>query len=445
MAERSICSNCGNTLKGNWLVCKYCHQARWKMIMPYYVWGIVFLAGVWWLVQSKITEALNSTDLSGLLIIIATATFSILGVVMLLMALIATLRGLFVKKVSADQPNMPMPYLATTALAPLTGVETNHLSAAPIASPFPEAATLIQPAVLELERPSEQVIFCQKCKNENAPDATRCSRCGTTLLPGAGVGERLVVFIGSLIFAMLGFGAAYLFFRFKPEFGGKDWIYLAGLIVFGVFVVFVGLFGSLRKIPLHERYGTRAKRHASLNPWQAIADYGSAIKTAQPTQAFDYMLERAKLYQGLGKTVEARADWQGALENINIRLEAPKASVDLIKQRAEIFRDLGMQDECAMQMLQYTIEKEKTFKSKRSDVAMGWEEGLLKGSDDFNRQELDKIRTEILANPKYKIVGQCKNCHSVVDLGAWLECTNNAKHKKITDMHPIMSEPISPL
>lgn len=444
MAERSICSNCGHALKGRWLVCKYCHQAHWKMIMPYYVWGFVFLVGAWWLVNNKFTDALKATDFFSLILIIATATFAILGVVMLLMALIATLRGLFVKKMSADQRNLNISLLATTASVPLSGLQASHLSAVPIGKSFPELEPLTQPEVLELERPSEQVIFCQKCKHENAPDATHCSQCGTTLLPGAGIGERIGVFIGSLIFATLGFGAAYLLFKFKLEFGGKDWIYLAALIVFGVFVVFVGLFGSLRKIPLDERYETRAKRHVSLNAWQAIADYGSAIKTAQPTQAFDYLLERAKLYQGLGKMAEARSDWQLALENINARMAAPKVSVDLIKKRAEIYKALGMQDEYAMQILFYTIEKEKTFKTKRSDVAMGWEEGLLKGSDDSNRQELDKIRAEILANPKYKIVGQCKNCHSVVDLSVGLECTNNAKHKKITDIHPIMSEPIRP-
>jgi len=414
------------------------------MIIPYYVWGIVFLAGVWWLVKNKITDALNSTDLSGLLIIIATATLSILGVVMLLMALIATLRGLFVKKMSAEQRNMTISNLATDASAPLTGAETSHLSAVPIAPPLAKFAPLAQPTALELERSRDQIIYCQKCKHENAPDATHCSQCGTTLLPGAGVWERIGVLIGTILLALLSFGGAVLFLRFNPEWGLKSLLFLGALIVFGVFSIVYGIFLSLRKIPLHERYGTRAKRHVSLNTWQAIADYGSAIKNAQPTQAFDYMLGRAKLYQGLGKTAEARSDWQGALENINVRMAVPKASVDLIKQRAEICRDLGMQDEYAIQMLHYTIEKEMTIKTKRSDVAMGWEEGLLKGSDDFNRQELDKIRTEILANPKYKIVGQCKHCRSVVDLTARLECTNNAKHQKITDIHPIMSEPINP-
>lgn len=442
MGEKSICLNCGNSQKDNRLVCKHCHQARWKVIVPYYVWSIVFLIGAWWLVNNKLTDALNATDFFSLILIIATATFAILSVVMLLIALIATLKGLFVKKVSAEQRSMNMSQLATTASTPLTGAETKHLNDVPIASPYPEATNPTQSAALELERPSEQVIYCQKCKHENAPDASRCSQCGTTLLPGAGFGERIIIFIWSLIFAFLVFGAAYLFFKFKPEFGGKDWIYLAGLVVIGVLIIFLGLFGSLRKIPLDERYEMRAKRHTNLNPWQAIADYGSAIKTAQPAQAFNYLLERAKIYQGLGRTAEARAHWQAALENINVRMAASKASVDLIRQRAEILGDLGMQDEYAMQMLYYTIEKEKTIKTKRSDVPMGWEEGLLKGSDDSNRQKLDKIRAEILSNPKYKIVGQCKNCHSVVDLTATLECTNNAKHKKITDIHPILSEPI---
>jgi tetratricopeptide (TPR) repeat protein len=234
------------------------------------------------------------------------------------------------------------------------------------------------------------------------------------------------------------FVAAILFYRFKPELGGKDLIYLLGMIGFGAFVFFLGLILSLRKTPLYERYEIRAKRHVSLNPWQAIADYGEAIRIAPQTQAFDYLLERAKLHQELGMTREARSDWQHALENINAMIATPKTSVDLYKQRAEIFGYLGMEDEYAMQMLQYTIEKEKTLKTKRKEIAMGWEEGLKKGSEDLQRQELEKIRTEIMVNQKYKIVGQCKKCRSLVDLNARLECTNNPKHRNITDIHPTL-------
>jgi len=353
---------------------------------------------------------------------------------MLLMVLIATLHGLFVRKMTAEQRNKRASDRYTTAPASLAGAETATLSVSPVVPPITEVSPPVQSSASELGTPSVQAISCQKCKHENAPDATNCSQCGTNLLPGAGVGERIGVFIGSLLLALLSFGGAFLYFRFNPEWGLKALLFLGGMIVFGVLMVVFGVFSSLRKIPPHERYETRAKRHVSLNPLQAIADYGSAINSAPPTQVFDYLLERAKVFQGLGMTTEARTDWQHALDNINGRMAMPKASIDLIKQRAEICRDLGMEDEYAMQMLRYTIEKEKTFKTKRSDIAMGWEEGLKKGSEDFNRQELDKIRAEIMANPKYKIVGQCKNCHSVVDLNARLECTNNVKHRKITEI-----------
>ena len=95
-----------------------------------------------------------------------------------------------------------------------------------------------------------------------------------------------------------------------------------------------------------------------------------------------------------------------------------------------------MEDEYAMEMLKYTIEMEKTFKFKRDHIAMGWEEGLKKGSEDFKRKELQQLRTGIMNNPRYGIVGKCKQCHSIVDLDPLLECTKNPKHNKISDIIP---------
>ena len=90
-------------------------------------------------------------------------------------------------------------------------------------------------------------------------------------------------------------------------------------------------------------------------------------------------------------TMEARTDWQHALENINARMAKPKAPViDLNKQRAEIYKYLGMEDEYAMEMLHYTIEKEKTFKFKQDDIAMGWEEGFKKGTEDVSARNYNK-------------------------------------------------------
>ncbi|MBN2388482.1 MAG: hypothetical protein JXB85_15805 [Anaerolineales bacterium] len=118
MAEHSICSNCGNKLKEQWLVCKYCHQARWKRILPYYFGGVAFLTITllslprW---ENSVFQCIGA--LTGLL-----------GAVMLLMGGIATLRGLSVRKVtpapqatSASPAAAPVP-TASTPAAPDTYV-----------------------------------------------------------------------------------------------------------------------------------------------------------------------------------------------------------------------------------------------------------------------------------------------------------------------------------
>ena len=93
-----------------------------------------------------------------------------------------------------------------------------------------------QPAQSELDKQKVQAIHCQKCKHENAPGAMKCSQCGTNLLPGAGIGQRLGVFGCSTILAVISFAIAFFVFRIKAEIGGKDLIYLAGLILFGVLI-----------------------------------------------------------------------------------------------------------------------------------------------------------------------------------------------------------------
>ena len=294
-----------------------------------------------------------------------------------------------------------------------------------------------QTAKPELGKQVVQNIHCQKCKLENPPNAQKCSQCGANLLPGAGMGQRLGILGCSIVLAVISLALAIFVYISKLEIGGKELIYLAGLIIFWVLMFGFGILWSLRKTPRYERYETRAKRHVSLNPWQAIADFGSAIDLAPQANAFDFLRERAKLYQQLGLTSEARADWQHALDNINNRMAKSKAPViDQKKQRAEIYKILGMEDEYAMEMLQYTIEKEKTFKFKRGDIAMGMEEGFKKGSEDVKRKELQQLRAGIMKNHKYGIVGQCKQCRSIVEINHLLECTNNPKHQKIINVSP---------
>ena len=596
MADKSICSNCGNTLKDQWLVCKYCNQARWKMIAPYFAWGAVFLVGAWWTMTHWMPASAKPENLFITMIQVLATIFGIIGVVMLSMALVAALRGLSVRKVTTpfqagSRPVWPAPppgspagkaaiNLTTSPPAPVipkaappvyfnisqivpelhaahqeisrlpnmssllgsinllpiniekivrylmntnemdretafgyffkfgsvelrrwivkilgaTEEKESLLALAVISErdpykddreipdpanagldyydrnletiyPIREAAlaeikkkgSLIketnpvnaesqglqsiqarQPAQAASAQQKSQTIHCQKCQHENAPDAMKCSQCGTNLLPGAGIGQRLGVFGCTTILAIVSLAIAYGVYASKAEIGGKGVIYLGGLVLFGVFVFGFGIIWSLRRTPLYERYAARANRHVSLNPVQAIADYGSALNGAPQAQAFDILLARARLYQGQGMVREAGTDWQRALENINARMAKPKAPIELNKQRAELYKTMGMEDEYALEMLRYTIEKEKTFKFKKDGIAMGVEEGFKKGTEEVARKELQKLRAEIMSNHRYRIVGQCNNCRCEVDLDGRLDCTNNAKHRKISNIRPAL-------
>ena len=110
MAEYSICSNCGNKLKEQGLVCKYCHQARWKRILPYYFGGVAFLTitllslSKW---ENSVFQCIGA--LTGLL-----------GAVMLLMGGIATLQSLSVRKVTPTTQAS----IASVAAAPVRTTST---------------------------------------------------------------------------------------------------------------------------------------------------------------------------------------------------------------------------------------------------------------------------------------------------------------------------------
>jgi hypothetical protein len=439
MSEKSVCSNCGKSMKDNWLVCKYCHQARWKMIRPYFVWGIIFFLFSWWAFTQKIFPISRSENIVTLLLPIFGVTFGIISIVMLLMAIIASLRGLTVRKIIAE--NMPEKQIDWNVSTIEPALVEGQSDTSELENKHQEIDQLNRSLEVNLKEPS---IFCQKCNHQNQPDSKKCSQCGADLLPGAGFAERLGVFILTTILALVSFGCGFLFFRFKPEFNGKDWIYLAGIILFGVFMFGLGVLSAFRKVPIHERYSTRAKRHISLIPRQAISDFSSAINSAPLMQAFDYLQERANLFQNLGMEEEAKLDWKLALKNINSRMANLKPPfMELTKQRAEIYKNLDMQDEYAMEMLLYTIEKESAFKFKEDEIAKGLDEGFKKGTEDVKRKEFHQQRTDIMKNPRYGIVGYCHKCKSAVDLDYKLKCSKDPKHKKITDIKPKLRKPVA--
>ena len=173
---------------------------------------------------------------------------------MLLMAIIASLRGLTVRKIIAE--NMPEKQIDWNVSTIEPALVEGQSDTSELENKHQEIDHLNRSLEVNLKEPS---IFCQKCNHQNQPDSKKCSQCGADLLPGAGFAERLGVFILTTILALVSFGCGFLFFRFKPEFNGKDWIYLAGIILFGVFMFGMGVLSAFRKVPIHERYSTRAK------------------------------------------------------------------------------------------------------------------------------------------------------------------------------------------
>jgi len=286
----------------------------------------------------------------------------------------------------------------------------------------------------------EAAIHCQKCGHLNAPQTRKCAKCAADLLPGASFFKRLAMFvISSLLAATCFYYFAVLLKKVEP--GGKSSLYLVTLLVFGILLVGNGLIQALRKIPLDERYATRAKRHASLNKLQAIDDYGSAMQSAPKHLVLTYLGERARLFQELGLDGQAADDWRHALVLINERIaRATPPAPDLFDQRAGLYKNLGMQDEYKLEMLLYSIEKEKTFKSKANGIAADWQEGLVKGSEDAKRQEFQKLRAGILQDPRFRITAQCKKCRKSVDLDFKLNCPKGKNHL-VTNIRPILGKP----
>jgi hypothetical protein len=223
----------------------------------------------------------------------------------------------------------------------------------------------------------------------------------------------------------------------------QNYTHLFQIIVTFVAVViaFLGIWWSVRRTPLYERYEIRAKNHVKSDPGQAIADYAAAIKLAPELQAFDLLNERAKLCNSHNMPEEAKSDWRRALENINKRITAVKdTDLELHKKRAEVYGHLDMEDEYAMEMLTYTLDKERALGTKKGEIMIPKdrgevvEMGVKKGLDDNKRTDLQKLRAKVISKGKYAIVGYCAQCGSIVTLTSELNCTQNPKHRKISQI-----------
>ena len=286
-------------------------------------------------------------------------------------------------------------------------------------------------------QPEQAAIHCHQCKKVNPPQAQKCAGCGANLLPGTSLVQRFVIFVCCTLLAVISFSSVQHLAK-KVEPGDKNSIYVVGLLIFGLLILGYGFIQSLRKVPLDERYATRAKRHASLNKLQAIADYSSAMRIAPKHLVLNYLGERAKLEREVGMTEQAMSDWQRALEMVNERIAKANPPVpELFQQRADLHQNLGRPDEHSLDMLAYAIEKEKTLTTKEGELAESWEEGFIKGSEDVKRQELQKLRAGILQDPRFRIIAECKKCHKIVNLDSKLKCPKDKKHK-VSNIRPVL-------
>jgi hypothetical protein len=175
-----------------------------------------------------------------------------------------------------------------------------------------ESPPVIPGQVEEAENPAiyNPKIHCHKCKLENPPTALRCQNCGVNLLPSEGIVQRLASFVTLVAGSVL---LGYLFYRFYIQIPGSapDIILcnvgaLAGGAVASFVMAFVFL---LRKTPAYLKYENRAKRHLDLNAWQALDDYNRALDLAEDKELANLIKQRVEVYKKLGLTEEAERDY----------------------------------------------------------------------------------------------------------------------------------------
>ncbi len=130
------------------------------------------------------------------------------------------------------------------------------------------------------------------------------------MLPAEGIIQRLASFVGLMAgSAFLG----YLFYRFYiqvPDSAPDIIICNVGALAGGAIACFVMAFVFLlRKTPAYLKYENRAKRHINLNAWQALDDFNRAMDLAEEKEQGNLIKQRVEVYKKLGLTEQAERDY----------------------------------------------------------------------------------------------------------------------------------------
>jgi len=228
------------------------------------------------------------------------------------------------------------------------------------------------------------MIYCKKCNTVNAGDEKFCKKCNADLLPK----ENLIDHIGNIIVGIVG-GAlcglvAYNLFN-NPEFAESFTVCptnpLTWLIVAIVFPI-TNLLLAMRKTPEYLRYAIRARRHIELDPEQAISDFSQALELAPK-----------------------------------------KERANILNERANLYKKLGMEEEETRDRLAYTNE-EGAYSGGAGLAGM-----FGADKDAYVSTRAKDERKQMMAEGKIKAFGYCSKCARVVELNKKLRCPQHKSPK----------------
>lgn len=231
------------------------------------------------------------------------------------------------------------------------------------------------------------MIKCHKCQTNNPPEEEICQNCDVDLLPGETFKDRLGIFFMGIFGGAVSIGV-FIFLMNNPELAETS----ECCIFTNPYAWFIGIFGlpiagiinAIRKTPTYRRYEYRAKRHIEADPQQAIADFSKAVDAAP---------------------------------------EKERAS--LLKQRSEIYKKLGKEDDFLQDRLRY-MESEGAYEGQ-ANLAQTFK----LDSDSMVSSARDSERKQLVADGKIKGVGFCKVCQHPVVLNEKLRCPLHPKKKPI--------------
>ncbi len=229
------------------------------------------------------------------------------------------------------------------------------------------------------------MVICPKCQVSNPPDRTICQNCGSDLLPGETLKDRLATLIIGIIACVIGGLIAYFLIR-NPEITESSEICLLSDPIAwafaSVFSLISAIVTTIRKTPEFQKYENRAKRHIDLYPEQAVSDYTKAIELAPAKQ---------------------------------------KAA--LIKARAELFMKIGREEESIKDKLEY-MTAEGSYDDAASFVR------LFGGDKDaYIDQTIKDERKRLISEGKIKGVAFCTKCQRAVELNENLKCPLHPRTK----------------